>query len=525
MLNSDYKVIAKALDNRLRVVLPKLIPECQMGFMKGRNISTNIRKSLDIIEYTRQQKIPAIILSVDLEKAFDLVDYSAIKGVLKYFNFGESFTRWTMLFYTHFEVCTQNFGYFSDFFEKSRSTNQGCIISPAIFLLISAVLTAKIKSNSNIKGIKIGEVEYLLSQFADDMDLYLPYDKIVLNTVLSVFSEVETNTGLRVSYDKTSVYRIGSITNTNAKFYTTRKLTWTNDPVNTLGIDLYQTEKELMRNYERILLKVKTICELWYYRNLSLIGKVLVINTLMSSIFMYRLQVLPQIPESVLKEYQKMVETYLWKNKKPKIPYNVLTQDKMLGGLGLVDLNKKSQSLAIVWIQNIEKNGECKNLAKFFLGSVIEENFIWKCNLSKNDAEANFKQAGYWKHVLQAWCTLNFQIPQSKENIMDQIIWYNSNIRMDQKILKPNSAIDMHLCVKDFWANTRFKTFQEFQRDNPQTKITWLSYHSIVESIPKYWKYVIANDPDVNDDYIDYYLEIEKRGKCSQYVYKCPKRK
>ena len=94
LLNSDYKVIAKVFDNRLRVVLPSLIHEDQTGFLANRRISTNIRKTLDIIEYTKDNKIPGIILSVDMEKCFDKIDYSAIYGALRYYGFGEKYINW-----------------------------------------------------------------------------------------------------------------------------------------------------------------------------------------------------------------------------------------------------------------------------------------------------------------------------------------------------------------------------------------------------------------------------------------------
>ena len=224
LLNSDNKIIAKVLHNHLRTFLPEIIHCNQTGFLRKRNITSNIHKSLDLIEFTKSSNIPAVILMVDMQKCFDMVDYTAIEGALNYFNFGPIFTNWVMLFYTDIQVCTQNMGLFSNFFTKTRSTNQGCIISPAVFLLISEILAIKLRGNSDIRGIRVKEVEYLISQFADDMDLYLPFDSVVLNAVCDELSDIESHTGLRVSYDKTMIYRIGSIANSNVKCYTKRKL-------------------------------------------------------------------------------------------------------------------------------------------------------------------------------------------------------------------------------------------------------------------------------------------------------------
>ena len=45
-LLNDYKILAKALDNRLCEILPEIVKNDQMGFVKGCKISHNVRKSL-----------------------------------------------------------------------------------------------------------------------------------------------------------------------------------------------------------------------------------------------------------------------------------------------------------------------------------------------------------------------------------------------------------------------------------------------------------------------------------------------
>ena len=91
LLNSDYKILTKAVDNQLREVLPSIIDSDQMGFIKGRKISHNIRKSLDIIDFVNKEKIPSMILSIDMEKCFDRLEHKALLASLEYFNFGKCF--------------------------------------------------------------------------------------------------------------------------------------------------------------------------------------------------------------------------------------------------------------------------------------------------------------------------------------------------------------------------------------------------------------------------------------------------
>ena len=52
LLNSDYKVVAKAIANHLKQVLPNLIDNDHTGFLKGRFIGENIHLIDSIIKYT-----------------------------------------------------------------------------------------------------------------------------------------------------------------------------------------------------------------------------------------------------------------------------------------------------------------------------------------------------------------------------------------------------------------------------------------------------------------------------------------
>ena len=418
-----------------------------------------------------------------MDKCFDRISYAGIYGALRYFNFGETFIQWVSLFYTDFQVCTQNFGFFSDFFSKGRSVNQGCIISPAIFLLTSEILANKLRNNDKIKGIKIKDVEHLISQFADDIDIYLPYDETILNETLKVISDIEVHTGLKASYDKTTIYRIGSIANTDAKCYTFRKVKWTNDPVNTLGLDLYMSEKEMLLNYDKIVEKLLAITEIWQYRSLTIMGKVLVVNTLMASLFVYKLQVLPYIPEPIFTKIESAIEHFIWNGKRPKIILQSLKKEKWQGSLGLVDLHTKHESLLINWVIVTQNNYQCLNLAKYFLGCQVENNLIWKFNLSPRHVEKHFCHCGFWYYVLRAWSTHNFQIPQNGENIRQQIVWYNSNITIKGDILLPLPGFSTQLTINDLADNKTFFSVKDFQEAR-NTTVNWLHYQSLVQAIP-----------------------------------------
>ena len=72
LLNTDYKIAAKAIANRFKSVLPKFINNDQTGFMKGRFIGENIRLIDGINQYAAQHNTPGLLLLIDFEEAFHL---------------------------------------------------------------------------------------------------------------------------------------------------------------------------------------------------------------------------------------------------------------------------------------------------------------------------------------------------------------------------------------------------------------------------------------------------------------------
>ena len=98
LLNCDYKIAAKAIANRIKSVISKLIDNDQTGFLKGRFIGENIRLVDNIINYASEKNIPGLLLFIDFEKAFDSLEWSFIERSLQYFGFGPSLREWIQTF-------------------------------------------------------------------------------------------------------------------------------------------------------------------------------------------------------------------------------------------------------------------------------------------------------------------------------------------------------------------------------------------------------------------------------------------
>ena len=70
LLNTDLKMISKALATRLKDILPHLISSNQTAYVKNRYVSESGRLIYDVIETASFLNKKVLLVTVDTEKAF-----------------------------------------------------------------------------------------------------------------------------------------------------------------------------------------------------------------------------------------------------------------------------------------------------------------------------------------------------------------------------------------------------------------------------------------------------------------------
>ena len=75
LLSTLYKILAKVLTDRVTPIMHHIIHRSQTGFMKGRQITSNIRAVIDTLTRARQKKWVGAILMLDWSAAYDVVDW------------------------------------------------------------------------------------------------------------------------------------------------------------------------------------------------------------------------------------------------------------------------------------------------------------------------------------------------------------------------------------------------------------------------------------------------------------------
>ena len=94
LLNTSYKILAGAIGARLKKTLDHLIGPEQTAYIEGRSICDNTRLTYDVIESLSHSESEGLMLSLDIEGAFNSLSWNWIRSTLKARNFPSSTIDW-----------------------------------------------------------------------------------------------------------------------------------------------------------------------------------------------------------------------------------------------------------------------------------------------------------------------------------------------------------------------------------------------------------------------------------------------
>ena len=119
----------------------------------------------------------------------------------------------------------------SDYFTLERGVRQGDPLSPYLFILAVKSLAISIRQNVDIKGIKIGNHEVKLLQYADDTTAILS-DESSAKTLFQELEVFKNFSGLEINSSKTEGMWIGSLKRKDEKPFSIK---WPSEPIKALG--------------------------------------------------------------------------------------------------------------------------------------------------------------------------------------------------------------------------------------------------------------------------------------------------
>ncbi|KAA3468408.1 reverse transcriptase [Gossypium australe] len=210
LCNVIYKVIAKAIANRLRVVLHKCIDSAQSAFVSGRLITDNVLLAYEILHTLKNKKIGKrglMAVKLDMSKAYDRVDWNFVENVMKKMGFDKGWVDMVMKCVSSVSYSVIINGFASTCFHPHRGLRQGDPLSPFLFLFCGEGLSSLMrlaKAENIIKGVKASRSGLAISHllFADDCILFAEATERDAISLKQILMEYEQNSNALISKNR-----------------------------------------------------------------------------------------------------------------------------------------------------------------------------------------------------------------------------------------------------------------------------------------------------------------------------------
>ncbi|KAJ3573178.1 hypothetical protein NP233_g2591 [Leucocoprinus birnbaumii] len=377
VLNTDYKLMTKALQSKLSQAARLVINKNQAGFMKGRSIFDHIKTIQAVTEYAEStEEMNGVIVALDQEKAYDKIRHDYLWVTLRRLNIPDNFINTVKTLYNGAKTRVMINGVLSSPFMVTRGVRQGDPLSCLLFNLAIEPLAELIRT-SNITGLKIPGIQRFLKTllYADDTTVFLDCSDSY-NELLSILDRWCRASGAKFNKNKTEVIPFGS-EEYKAHVRETRTLqrTDTDDSTNNTRLPddvRLNNEGELTRilgawfgdgdtaqPWTSIQEKTEASLRQWNKGKPNLEGKrhINQMETAGRTQFLTRAQ---GMPKNVEKTFDDIIRLNTWASDRAEIAIERLAQPVRKGGRGMVYIKVRNTAISVIDVQTylaMEKEG------------------------------------------------------------------------------------------------------------------------------------------------------------------------
>ena len=247
----DAKMASKAIALRIKKVIGNLVHCDQTANVCEKNIGESARLINDILEYTDENDMEAILFSAAFEKCFDSVEHSFIISTLRAFGFGPDFIQWVKTFFKNVESCVINNGRSTGYSPRKRHPTR----RPSRCISFHYGPLIQIRENADIEGIIIDEIKIKLSAYADDGSFFVTDDQS-LQMIFFMCNQFKEFSSLKLNLEKSEACWIGKAKCREDRPIDCNLINLCNDKIRILGVyNSYDTDLENSCNFFQWLVK------------------------------------------------------------------------------------------------------------------------------------------------------------------------------------------------------------------------------------------------------------------------------
>lgn len=344
LYSTMYKIFTKLLANRLKPIISSIISHNQAAFVPKRQGVDNVVIAQEVfyrMKHRRCGNHGYVMVNLDLEKAYDKINWDFILNALKILNFPPNWVNIIRSCISSVQHSVLFNGGTTDFFSPGCGIRQGDPLSPYLFIICMEIFSAFIHkevAGGSWKPFKVKSFSVSHLFYADDIILFVKNDPTSLAAAYRALNSFVSCSGLSINSQKSFLWmsKNSSPADVSAA-QSVFQLRVASSPGNYLGFPLGISNKA--SDFRFLIDKTINKIEAWKSKSLSSIGKVTLINSVCSSTLAYYMQCLP-IPKAVCLNLDKVLRDFLWSDglgnhKMHMVNWDNICSDKKEGGLGI----------------------------------------------------------------------------------------------------------------------------------------------------------------------------------------------
>ena len=316
LLNTDYKIYAKVVTNRLKHFIDQVVHRDQSYSVPGRSIFDNINLMRDSLLFCNSNNLPLALLNLYQKKAFDNVDHKYLFNTLKAMGFDQRFISYVQVMYFNTQSLIKVGGSLTSPFSFEKGIRQGCPLSGLRYPIAIEPLLHTLRIKLNDIGLKSpcgSGNSIVVSAYADDITIFLTNDS-GFDIVRDVYSLYSQASAARLNYAKSQGLWVGPwISRSDQPL----DFKWNNEGLVFLGIHLGNSNHFIQKNWQTCRQKLDKCLSRWKRLSfkMSLKGRVLIANQIVASKLFHTLATLSP-PEHVIGEFKGKLIDFIWNNGK-----------------------------------------------------------------------------------------------------------------------------------------------------------------------------------------------------------------
>ncbi len=322
LCNFLYKVISKVLTNRLKPILSDLITPFQSAFVSGRLIQDNILVAHEAFHHLRIKKRgqkEECAVKLDMNKAYDRVDWGFLFEVLKKLGFCVQWINWIRACVTTVTYRVVINGKKTEPFRPTRGIRQGDPLSPYLFILVADVLSRQVcraVERKSLEGIRIKKgcptLHHLF--FADDLLFFLKATHTNARVLREVIHNFCNASGQGVNCEKSNIFFSANTSEESKRAVEdVFGIRTVDNPGKYLGLPtlLGRSKKEALA-----FLRDKVVNRLqgWKCQLLNNAGKEVLLKAVVTAIPTYTMSLF-LLPKTWCRERNSLMANFWWGNK------------------------------------------------------------------------------------------------------------------------------------------------------------------------------------------------------------------